>query len=242
MSLIREVFTGMGETVLEVLGFLVPLTAVSVFVQIRSHGYDRDQVRQTLTGFMFLFVGVVFFLQGVTVGFFPAAVRIGRSIAGTRPSLLLPVGFILGVAATLAEPAVQVLMSQVDEESGGSIRRSHILFALSVGVGMMVTVGMARIVYGIPFKYIIVPGYILAMLLLKRSDPAFVALAFDSGGVATGPMAVAFLSSLAVGASFGVHGETTQGEGFGIIALIALAPMLSVMLLGLVYSHRRGKV
>jgi len=130
---------------------------------------------------------------------------------------------------------------QVDEESAGSIKGKHILFALSLGVGVMVAIGMARIVYNIPIKYVIIPGYIVAMLLLRRTAPVFVALAFDSGGVATGPMAVAFLSSLAVGASSGVHGEAGQAEGFGIVALIALAPILSVMLLGLLYSHRREK-
>ena len=108
-------------------------------------------------------------------------------------------------------------------------------------MAIFVALDMVRIVYGLPFQYLIVPGYLLALVLLKFSDPAFTAIAFDAGGVSTGPMTVTFILSMAVGAATVMEGRSAVVDGFGLIALVALAPILSIMLLGMIYKKREGK-
>jgi hypothetical protein len=236
-----DIFAGMDHVAYEVLLAMMPLVAFSVIAQVRAFGWNKDELQRSLTGYAMVFAGLVMFLQGVTAGFFPMAARLGGAVASVRPVLLIPIGFVLGFSATIAEPAVRILMGQLDEESGGSVRSSYILYALAFGVGFMVATGMARLVYAVPIAYLLVPGYVLAMLMARFSDPTFVAIAFDSGGVATGPMAVAFLASLAVGASNEINGGVSAGNGFGLVALVALAPILSVMVLGLIHSRQRRR-
>ena len=185
---------------------------------------------------------MVLFLQGVNVAFLPAGREIGEAItAFGHLWLLIPLGFLLGFVATYAEPAVRVLGYQVAESSSGYIKESLIVYTLSFAVAISVSLGMARLVYGIPLLYILIPGYSLVIILLFLTDPEFAGIAFDSGGVATGPMAVTFLLSLAVGVAAGIEGRNPVIDGFGLIALIALAPILSVLALGILYRGTRGE-
>ncbi len=195
-------------------------------------------------GILIAALGMALFLQGVNVAFLPA----GRAIGGEAVTafghlwLLIPFGFLLGFLATYAEPAVRVLGYQVEESSSGYIKESLIVYTLSVAVAISVALGMARLVYGIPLLSIIIPGYLLVIVLLLFTDQDFVGIAFDSGGVATGPMAVTFLLSLAVGVAAGIEGRNPPVvDGFGLIALIALAPILSVLALGILYRRTRGE-
>jgi hypothetical protein len=155
--------------------------------------------------------------------------------------LMIPVGFFLGFLATFAEPAVRVLCYQIEKSSSGYIRSKLMLYTLSISVAVFVSIGMAKLVYGIPFLYIIVPGYLLAIVLMWLSDKDFIAIAFDAGGVATGPMAVTFLMSMAVGVASSQEGRDPVIDGFGMIALIALAPIIFVMLLGVYIRYIGGK-
>jgi hypothetical protein len=161
------------------------------------------------------------------------------SILGGLPHrwILIPLGFILGFVATLAEPAVRILSNQVEKSSSGYIRSNVILFVLCLAVGLFIALGMTRVVYGIPFYYIIIPGYLLAIILMIFSKPSFTAIAFDSGGVATGPMTVTFIMALAVGAADQIEGRDAVIDGFGLVALVALAPIIMVMLLGFLYPN-----
>jgi hypothetical protein len=148
----------------------------------------------------------------------------------------------MGFLATWGEPAVRILADQVEEASGGSIRKSLVIYAISSGVALSVALGMARIVYGIPLLWIIIPGYLLAIGMLWFSDRSLVAVAFDAGGVATGPMAVTFVLAMTVGIASAIEGRDPIMDGFGLIALIALAPILTIMALGLllrIKSHRK---
>jgi len=181
---------------------------------------------------------MVLFLQGVSVAFLPAGREIGEAVAAIDQRwLLIPFGFLLGFLVTYAEPAVRVLCYQVGESSSGYIGESLILYTLSLGVAVSVSLGMARLVYAIPLLFFLIPGYLTAILLLPFSDREFIGIAFDSGGVATGPMAVTFLLSLAVGVAAGIEGRNPVTDGFGLIALIALAPILSVLVLGILYRR-----
>lgn len=158
-----------------------------------------------------------------------------------QPSeILIALGFPLGFLATFAEPAVRVLCYQVESSSGGYVRSRLMLYTLSVCVAFLVALGMAKIVYGIPFMYIIIPGYLLVLVLLYLSDRDFIGMAFVAGGVATGPMAVTFLMSVAVGAASATGKGYSLADGFGLIALIALAPIIFVMFLGIIIRFKRG--
>ncbi len=189
-----------------------------------------------LQGVLFAFAGLSLFLQGVHVGFLPVGNEIG-AILGGLPNrwILIPLGFILGFVATMAEPAVRILSDQVEKSSSGSIRSNTILYTLCLAVGIFIALGMTRIVYGIPFYYIIIPGYSLAIILMIFSKPSFTSIAFDSGGVATGPMTVTFIMAMAVGAADKIEGRDAVIDGFGLIAMVALAPIIMVMLLGFLY-------
>jgi len=136
---------------------------------------------------------------------------------------------------------VRVLCDQVEKASASSIRKTTVLVAICVGVAVFVALGMAKIIYGIPLLYIVVPGYIIALLMMWFSDKSFLSIAFDAGGVATGPMAVTFLLAIAVGISSAMEGRDPILHGFGLIALIALAPILSVMTLGFLARIRKRK-
>ncbi len=233
---------GVDRIILEVARALLPLLAFFLVFQFFYLKLPRVYVVNLARGILFAFLGMVLFLQGVNVAFLPAGREIGEGlVAFDQRWLLIPLGFFLGFLATYAEPAVRILCYQVEESSGGSIGDSLILYSLSLGVAVSVAFGMARLVYGIPLLYFLIPGYLLALILLRFSDGGFVGIAFDSGGVATGPMAVTFLLSLAVGVAAGIEGRNPVVDGFGLIALIALAPILSVLMLGILYRRTRGE-
>ena len=232
----------MDRIVFEVARALLPLLLFFGVFQALYLKLPRVYVANLAKGILLAFLGMVLFLQGVNVAFLPAGREIGEALAAfDQRWLLIPFGFLLGFLTTYAEPAVRVLCYQVEESSSGYIGESLILYTLSFGVAVAVSLGMARLVYAIPLLYLVIPGYFLAILLLLFSDGEFVGVAFDSGGVATGPMAVTFLLSLAVGVAAGIEGRNPVTDGFGLIALIALAPILSVLMLGILYRRRRGE-
>ena len=154
----------------------------------------------------------------------------GRS---DKKNLLIPIGFVLGFLSTFAEPVVRILCYQIEMSSNGSIRANLMLYALSSGIAVFVALAMAKIIYGIPFLSIIVPGYLFALVLLWFCDKDFIGIAFDAGGVATGSMAVTFLTSLTVGLASVQEDGNAVADGFGLIGMMALAPVIFVMLLGI---------
>lgn len=233
------VWDGFGSTVLTVLKALIPLLGIFLVFQLLFLKLPRSYVFNLLKGTLLATVGMVLFLQGVRIGFLPAGQAIGE-ILGTFAWkwALIPLGFLLGFLTCWGEPAVRILSAQVEKASAGSIRKSVVLYTICGGVALFVALGMAKIVYGIPLLYIIVPGYALAIAMSWFSEKEFMSIAFDAGGVSTGPMAVTFLMAVAVGVSSAVEGRDPVLYGFGLIALIALAPILSVMGLGFLFRIR----
>ncbi len=199
-------------------------------------------IGNTLKGILIAFLGLILFLQGVKVGFLPAGREIGLVIGRSNHAwCLIPIGFVLGLTATYAEPAVRILSFQVEKASSGFIRGTLILYTLSISVALITALGMAKLVYGISIYHIIVPGYLLALVMLKFAQPAFIGIAFDSAGVATGPIAVTLIMALAVGGATALQGRDPVFDGFGIVALIALAPILLVLTLGIIYPVQDSK-
>lgn len=217
----------------EVLLAIGPLVAFFIFFQLVYLRLPREYVINLFKGVLMTVAGLTLFLQGVHVGFLPVGTEMGRIMNSFNNLwVLIPIGFILGVVATVAEPAVRILCENVEKASSGSISFRLLLAILSIGVGLFVALGMAKIIFGIPIYYIIVPGYIIALLLMWFCDQSFIAIAFDAGGVATGPMTVTFVMAIALGLAEAMEGRSAVQDGFGLIALVAMAPILSVMLVG----------
>ncbi len=229
------VLKGFDDVLAEVLMAMSPVLVLFLLFLL-VFKLPRKMLINLFQGVLFAFAGLALFLQGVHVGFLPVGNEMGAILGGLPYRwVLIPLGFILGFVATLAEPAVRILSNQVEKSSSGSIKSNTILFTLCLAVGIFIALGMTRIVYGIPFYYIIIPGYLLAIILMIFSKPSFTSIAFDSGGVATGPMTVTFIMAMAVGAADRIEGRDAVIDGFGLIALVALAPIIMVMLLGFLY-------
>jgi len=235
-------FLRLGDVLLEVFVALAPLVLFFSVFQVLFLRLPRGSLINMAKGILMTFLGLTLFLQGVKVGFLPVGSRIGETLGAMEHKwLLLPIGFCLGFVATFAEPAVRILGYEVEKASSGAVRARLITLVLSLGVAVFVLIGMARILFGVSLVYFVIPGYLAAIIMLRFSEPTFISIAFDSGGVATGPMTVTFVMALAIGVADALEHRQPIMDGLGLIALVALAPILSLMALGLVYSARKGK-
>jgi hypothetical protein len=225
----------LGQTAASVLMAVLPLAALFIAFQVGLLRLPGRDFRNILTGTLLSAAGLFLFLLGVGIGFLPAGRAIGEALGTLQDKwLLLPAGVLLGFVTTWGEPAVRILADQVEDASNGSIRRSLVLHAVCIGVAVWVGLGMLRIVYGIPILYLLLPGYLLVIVIMGLSDRDFVGIAVDAGGVATGPLANTFLLALALGTSASIGGQDPLIHGLGLVSLIALAPVISLMALGLV--------
>ncbi len=229
----------MIETLSSVIEAVLPLVILFLFFQVLWLKLPRDYVANVLKGTLIAASGLLLFLQGVRVGFMPFGQLIGEALGAlSQKWILAPIGFVLGFLTAWSEPSVRILADQVEEASGGSIHKAAVTSTISIGVGLVVSLGAMRIVFDIPLSYIVVPGYVLAVVILFFADQTFIAIAVDSGGVATGPMANTFLLALGLGISTAMEGRDPLVSGLGLMGLIALAPVISVMILGFFYGFQ----
>ena len=186
---------------------------------------------------------IVLFLVGVNAGFMDIARIIGSTLASMDNQFILPLfGFIIGMVVVLAEPAVYVLSTQVEEVTAGSIPRKLILLTLSIGVAFAVSISMVKIMYeGVKLWMFIVPGFLLSLYLSTKISPIFVGIAFDSGGVASGPMTATFILALTQGAASAIPSADVLIDGFGVIAMVAMTPILGISILGLIFKRKSKK-
>ncbi len=237
-----SVWDGLSNTVLSVLAAVLPLVMLFVVFQVLILKLPRTYVINILKGTLLASIGLVLFLQGAHISLLPFGRAIGNALGTlTHKWLLIPFGFVLGFLTTWGEPSVRILSDQVEEASGGSIRQSIVLYVICFGVAFSVGLGMLRIGYGIPLLYFLIPGYIFVLVIIWFSDKEFLSIAVDAGGVATGPMANTFLLALALGISSSMGNKDQIAAGLGLVALIALAPIISVMLLGFVVKIKKTK-
>lgn len=217
----------------EVAAAIGPILLIFLLFQGVSRRFHRQQVIRILSGFFYTYIGLVLFLAGANVGFMPAGQNIGQLMAtGKHPWLLIPVGALMGYFIVRAEPAVQVLCRQVEEVSNGAITQRVIGHSLSAGVAAAVGIGMLRILTGIPVMWFLIPGYGAALLMTFFVPQMFSAVAFDSGGVASGPMTATFVLPLGMGACAALGGDIMT-DAFGIVAMVALAPLFTIQMVGL---------
>lgn len=228
------------------LGLAPILAAFLVGVASRFLQVSAQKMRRVLTGVGFSYLGLVVFLTGVNAGFMDVGRTIGQTLAAKHPAwLLLAVALVLGMVTILAEPAVYVLMDQVEDVTSGSVRRSAVMVTLSIGVAGAVALSTMRVIFpGLELWHILLPGYVIAMGLMFFVPELFTGIAFDSGGVASGPMTATFVLAFAQGAAAGTPGANVVVDGLGVIATVAMTPLIAIQILGLVYAlkTRKGKI
>lgn len=224
----------LGHVAKEVLLALGMIVACFFILQVVCLKLPRRKLMRIGFGILYTFVGLVIFLTAVNVGFMPIGYKMGMELA-KNPGLLCLAGFILGLVVVLAEPAVHVLNKQVEEITDGGVSKRSMMLALSIGVGISIGLSMLRIVFGFSVLFYLVPGYFLSLGLSFFVPGMYTAIAFDSGGVASGPLTSTFILPFAVGAcvmSAGGGVDLVMQNAFGIVAMVAMTPLITIQLLG----------
>lgn len=233
----QSLFTDITSEILSVslevllaLGLIVLFFLIIQFIYIKL---PKIRLIQIGIGILYTFVGLVIFLTAVNIGFMPIGFKMGTELANNSKIVICILCFILGMVTVLAEPAVHVLTKQVEEISTGSISKKSLLIALSMGVGISIFLSMIRIIFDFSILYYIIPGYILSLGLAFFVPKIYTAIAFDSGGVASGPLTSSFILPFAIGACLVLQGEQKiMQDAFGIVAMVAMTPLITIQILG----------
>lgn len=222
-TILKEVALALGLIVV----FFLILQAVCLKLPKKTLG-------RIAVGIAYTFVGLVIFLTAVNVGFMPVGYRLGVELADNAPEWFITAfGFVMGTVVVLAEPAVHVLNKQVEEITGGTVSKRSMMLALSVGVGISIALSMLRILFGFSILYYLIPGYLLSLGLSFFVPGIYTAIAFDSGGVASGPLTSSFILPFATGICACLSGvEAVMTDAFGIVAMVAMTPLITIQLLG----------
>lgn len=184
-------------------------------------------------GVIFTYLGLVLFLTGVNVGYMPIGYQMGLQMSKMHPALLVALGFLMGVLVVMAEPAIHVLNAQVEDITGGYVSKKSMMIGLCTGVGAAIALSVIRIIFDFSLVYYIIPGYFISLALSLFVPPVYTAIAFDSGGVASGPMTSGFILPFAIGGCVALQGESAVlRNGFGIVAMVAMVPLITIQLLG----------
>lgn len=224
----------------------IALAPIIVFFFLFNAIYIKLHKRQLASisiGLVFTYLGLVLFLTGVNVGFMPVGNYIGKMIGGLSFSwILIPIAMLIGYYIVKAEPAVHVLNKQVEELTAGSIPAKAMGLSLSIGVAVSLALAMIRVLTGISIMWFLIPGYVLALGMSFYTPKIFTSIAFDSGGVASGPMTATFLLPFAMGACEAIGGvDRIVSDAFGVVAMVAMTPLITIQLLGLAYKIRSKK-
>ena len=214
----------------------IALGLIVVFFMICQFAFLKLPKRRLIRiglGVIFTYVGLVMFLTGVNVGFMPIGYKLGYRLAQGRKSILVIFGLLMGVLVVLAEPAIHVLNKQVEEVTGGVVTRKGMITGLCIGVGASIALSMLRIIFDFSLVYYIIPGYFISLALSLFVPPVYTGIAFDSGGVASGPMTSGFILPFAIGACVSLQGaDAVLRDAFGVVALVAMTPLITIQLLG----------
>ena len=233
--------SGIPHYMKEIGGSLLPIILFFTFFQVVSLKLKKKMLIKILVGILYTYIGLVLFLTGVNVGFMPVGNYLGQVIAGLPYRwVIIPIGMLIGYFIVKAEPAVYVLMEQVEELTSGAIPGKAMGYSLSLGVAFSLGLAMIRVLTGISILWFLVPGYALALILTLFVPKIFTAIAFDSGGVASGPMTATFLLPFAQGACEAVGGNVVT-DAFGVVAMVAMTPLITIQILGVVYQYQERK-
>ena len=221
---------------------LLPIVVFYGIFQTISGDANKRTLTKIIIGLIYTYLGLVLFLTGVNVGFMPAGNYLGQTMAGLPFAwIIVPIGMIIGYFIVLAEPAVFVLTKQVEELTSGAISAKAMGLSLSIGVATSVGLAMIRVLTGISILWFLVPGYLVALVLTFLVPKIFTAIAFDSGGVASGPMTATFLLPFAMGACEALGGNIIT-DAFGIVAMVAMTPLITIQIMGVVFKVKESKL
>ena len=238
VELWRYFAAGLPKYIEEIAVSLLPIILFFAVFQMISLKMRGRPLKKIVIGMVYTYVGLVLFLTGVNVGFMPAGNYLGFMIAGLSYRwVLIPIGMVIGYFIVKAEPAVYVLKEQVEEITSGAISGEAMGLSLSLGVSVSIGLAMIRVLTGISIFWFILPGYLIALALSFFVPKIFTAIAFDSGGVASGPMTATFLLPFAMGACEAVGGNIVQ-DAFGVVAMVAMTPLITIQVMGAVYKYR----
>lgn len=234
-----NVFSVFFKTILSVtkevtlaLGLIVIFFFIINFMFLKL---PKKKIIQLLIGILFTYIGLIVFLTSVNIGFMPIGYKIGEALGSNDNKLLISLaGFVLGLVVVLAEPAVHVLNKQVEEITDGNVSKISMLIALSIGVGISLCLSMIRIIYDFSILYYVIPGYFIALGLSFFVPRMYTAIAFDSGGVASGPLTSTFILPFSIGICMSIYpdGNKILTDAFGIVAMVAMTPLITIQLLG----------
>ena len=219
---------------LDVFISIIPIVFVFFLFQLLTKRYHKRQLLRCIFGFIYTYVGLVLFLCGVSVGFAPVGTMLGSEVAVQNKWLLIPLGMLIGYFIVKAEPAIQILNKQVQSITNGTISAASMNACLQVGVSVAVGLAMLRVITGISILWIVIPAYIIALVMSRLVPKIFVGIAFDSGGVASGPMTSTFLLPLCIGACTALGGNIMT-DAFGAVALVALTPLIAIQIMGITF-------
>ncbi len=228
---LRNIPTTLLTVAGEVLLALGLIVAFFFILQAFVLKLPKKKLKQMAIGIVYTYFGLVIFLVAVNVGFMPIGDKIGRALAEQSPVLLAVFGFVIGAVVVLAEPAVHVLNKQVEKITGGTVSKKSMLIALSIGVGVSICLSVIRIIFKFSLLYYVVPGYLISLGLSFFVPKIYTAIAFDSGGVASGPLTSTFILPFAIGACAALGGDVLD-YAFGVVAMVAMTPLITIQLLG----------
>ncbi|MBQ4054054.1 MAG: DUF1538 domain-containing protein [Clostridia bacterium] len=238
--------TTVGHTFKEVMVALLPIVAFFFLLQFTLLKLPKQRIRQIIVGIFYTYFGLVIFLASVSIGFMPVGYKMGTQLAEQHPALLVGFAFLLGLTVVLAEPAIHVLNKQVESVTGGAVSKRSMLIALSVGVGVAIALSVIRTMYDFSVLYYLIPGYFLSLGLSFFVPKIYTAIAFDSGGVASGPLTSSFILPFVVGVCAVLQGESkVLTDAFGLVAMVAMTPLITIQTLGfkaVATKHIREKI
>lgn len=209
------------------------IVAFFLICQLAFLKLPKKRLKKIAVGVAFTYVGLILFLTSVNVGFMPIGYRLGAELAEASPELLPVFGLVIGILVVLAEPAIHVLNQQVEDVTGGYITKRSMILGLCIGVGAAIALAMVRIIFDFSIVYYVIPGYFISLGLSLFVPPVYTAIAFDSGGVASGPMTSGFILPFAIGACITLQGaDAVLRNAFGVVAVVAMTPLITIQMLG----------
>lgn len=232
-NILKAYMTNAGHVAKEVAIALGLIVVFFLFCQILFLKLPKRQLHRIAVGVIFTYIGLVMFLTGVNVGYMPIGYKMGSQMSLLHPALLTGLGLVMGILVVLAEPAIHVLNAQVEDVTGGYVKKRSMMVGLCTGVGVAIALSVIRIIFDFSLVYYVIPGYFISLALSLFVPPVYTAIAFDSGGVASGPMTSGFILPFAVGVCVSLQGENAVlRDGFGVVALVAMTPLITIQILG----------
>ena len=244
-SKLADLFHVLLDTGKEVAVAIVPIVVFFFLLQFLFLKLPKKRILQIVVGIFYTFFGLVIFLGAVSIGFMPIGYKMGTQLAAQSESLLVVFAFVVGLTVVLAEPAIHVLNRQVESVTGGAIKKSSMLIALSVGVGAAIALSVIRVIFDFSILYYLIPGYFLSLGLSFFVPKIYTAIAFDSGGVASGPLTSSFILPFVIGVCSVIQPSAILTDAFGLVSMVAMTPLITIQALGfkaVATKHVREKI